>query len=327
MLSLKKIIETYRNHYYYVNVNSNNSNYTLHSTILIFIDGVGIGEPNPKINPFFKYDFKVFSRFFNQPPSLHNQYMQADAAFLFPTDSCLGVEGLPQSGTGQTSIFCGINAPKKIGKHFGPYPYSTLIPIIEKKNIFKEFLNINKKVAFANAYPSIFFDYVNSGRRRLSVTTLSCILTGVRLRPSTDLRTGNALSNEIDNKYWVTKLNYNLPIIKPVTAARRLFRLADKHHLTVFEYFITDHLGHGRYKPEMKERLRLLDDFIFYTLKNIGDKTLIICSDHGNLEDLSVKTHTRNPALTITAGKHAGRLANQIKSIKDIKKAILGLYE
>jgi len=299
----------------------------LHSTILIFIDGVGIGKLDKRINPFFKYKFKVFSEFFDSPPSLENQYLQSGSTFLFPTDACLGVEGLPQSGTGQTSIFCGINAPKKIGKHFGPYPYSTLIPIIEKRNIFKEFINMNKKVAFANAYPSIFFDYVNSGRRRLSVTTLSCILTGVRLRTSTDLRRGRAISNELDNKYWVTKLNYDLPLIKPETAARRLFRLADKHHLTVFEYFITDHLGHGRYKTEMKERLELLDQFIFYVLKNIGKRSLVICSDHGNLEDLSVKTHTRNPALTITAGRKAETLAKKIKSIKDIKKAILGLYK
>ncbi len=54
---------------------------------------------------------------------------------------CLGVEGLPQSGTGQTSIFCGVNASKIVGKHFGPYPYSTLIPIIKEKNIFKHYLN------------------------------------------------------------------------------------------------------------------------------------------------------------------------------------------
>ncbi|GBD91914.1 phosphopentomutase [bacterium BMS3Abin04] len=301
----------------------------LKSTLLIFIDGLGIGKADKKINPFFKYKFKIFTEYFNQIPSLSNRYIEKDeTAFLFPTDAHLGIPGLPQSGTGQTSIFCGINAAKKIGKHFGPYPYSTLIPIIEKKNIFEEFLRLNKKVAFANAYPSIFFDYVNKGRRRLSVSTLSCILSNVKLRSSTDLRHSNAVSAEIDNEYWVKKLHYKIPIILPKTAAKRLLRLTERNHFTMFEYFHTDHLGHGRNKGDMEERLSVLDDFLFYVFTHIeNDTNLIVCSDHGNLEDISVKTHTRNPALTITIGKDAKILRRKIKHLYDIKKAILGLYK
>ena len=51
--------------------------------------------------------------------------------------------------------------------------------------------------------------------------------------------------------------------------------------------------------------------------------TLVICSDHGNLEDVSVKTHTRNPALTITAGKSAKEIAETVKDITQIKEAVL----
>jgi bisphosphoglycerate-independent phosphoglycerate mutase (AlkP superfamily) len=51
--------------------------------------------------------------------------------------------------------------------------------------------------------------------------------------------------------------------------------------------------------------------------------TLIICSDHGNIEDLSVKTHTRNPALTITAGKSAQKIAETVTDISQIKNAII----
>lgn len=299
------------------------------STLLIFIDGLGIGKADKKINPFFKYKFKIFTEYFKQIPSLDNQNIKKDEfAFLFPTDANMGVPGLPQSGTGQTSIFCGINAAKKIGKHFGPYPYSTLIPVIEKKNIFEEFLKLNKKVAFANAYPAIFFDYVNKGRRRLSVSTLSCILSNVKLRSSTDLRQSNAVSAEIDNKYWVEKLHYKIPIISPETAAKRLLRITERNHFTMFEYFHTDHLGHGRNKVDMENRLSVLDNFLFYIFTHIGNNTnLIVCSDHGNLEDISVKTHTRNPALTITIGKDAQLLRRRIKHLYDIKKAILGLYK
>ena len=55
--------------------------------------------------------------------------------------------------------------------------------------------------------------------------------------------------------------------------------------------------------------------------------TLIICSDHGNLEDLSVKTHTLNPALTISAGKHAEELFFMIKDLSQIKPAIMKIFE
>ena len=54
-----------------------------------------------------------------------------------------------------------------------------------------------------------------------------------------------------------------------------------------------------------------LDRFLFTILSELNKEviTLVICSDHGNFEDLSVKTHTMNPALTLTAGKNALQLA------------------
>ena len=233
---------------------------------------------------------------------------------------------LPQSGTGQTSIFCGINAPKILGKHFGPYPHTTLIPKIKKLNIFKTLLDKDKNVVFANAYPQVFFDYINSGKKRLSVTSLSCILSNVKLKNEQDLRDGNALSAEIDNSRWVTKLNYDLPIIKPELAAQRLFKLALENDFTLFEYFYTDHIGHFRIKDVADEILKTLDEFLYYILSNLPDElTLLICSDHGNIEDMSIKMHTRNPALTISAGLHAYQLAKKIENISQIKDSLLDI--
>ena len=51
--------------------------------------------------------------------------------------------------------------------------------------------------------------------------------------------------------------------------------------------------------------------------------TLVICSDHGNLEDLSVKTHTLNPSLTIAAGKNSEAIFRSVKNITDIKPALV----
>lgn len=299
----------------------------MHSTLVIFLDGVGLGKANPSTNPFFKYEFSTFSKLFGETPHLEKQNLTKDGRYLFPTDALMGVPDLPLSGTGQTSIFCGVNASRILGNHFGPFPHSMLIPIIREQNIFKKFLQKDMKVTFANAYPKVFFDYIESGKKRLSVTSLSCQLSDVSLKTATDLRNGEALGADIDNTDWVNKLGYNLTIIKPETAAKRLIRLAMEHHFTLFEHFHTDHLGHGRNKETLEDRLLVLDRFLYYLLQNLPDEfTLLICSDHGNLEDISIKSHTLNPALTITAGKYAERLKNRITNLSHIKGAILELY-
>lgn len=294
---------------------------------MIFIDGVGIGNGDYKFNPFFKYGFKTFTEIFDEIPSLKRQAINNNGSFIFPTDACLGVDGLPQSGTGQTSIFCGMNAAKYIGKHFGPFPYSTLIPVIQKENIFKAYLEKSQKVFFANAYPKQFFEYLKSGRGRLSVTTHCCRSSGVRLNTTTDVRKGKALTAEITNDRWIKKLNYKLPRITPQLAAKRLLKISEKNKFTLYEYYLTDHLGHWRDAGDFENILHSLDEFLFSVLTEMDKKnmTLIICSDHGNFEDLSVKTHTLNPALTITAGRYAKELSDSIKDLTDIKPAILNI--
>jgi len=291
---------------------------------MIFLDGVGIGREDSESNPFFKYGFKTFTETFGEIPSLQNQYLKRNGSYLFPVDARLGVEGFPQSGTGQTAIFCGMNASKFVGKHFGPYPYSTLIPIIRDQNIFKEILTFGKKAYFANAYPKMFFDYIKSGKSRLSVTSLSCKLSGLRLNTYSDVRKGRALTAEITNERWNTKLGYNLKIIKPVTAARRLLRIAKQNSFTLYEYYLTDHLGHGRYDGDGQMLLNILDEFLFTVIHELKKSmTLIICSDHGNIEDISIKTHTLNPSLAITSGTYAEDLFNGIKELSQIKPAIM----
>ncbi len=297
----------------------------MNPVLMIFIDGIGIGKKDYENNPFFKYGFKTFTGIFDEIPTLKNQILIKDNIFLFPTDAKLGLKGFPQSGTGQTSIFCGVNAAKIIGKHFGPYPYSTLIPVIKEKNIFKYYLLKNEKVFFANAYPKVFFEYIRGGKSRLSVTTLSCRLNRMRLNKVTDVRRGKAITAEITNERWNTKLKYNLPVIRPGTAAKRLLKIASQYSFTAYEYFLTDHIGHGRYDGDVEKAVNVLDEFLYnvITLMDKKNITLIICSDHGNFEDLSVKTHTLNPSLTITAGRYAEKLFNNIKDISEIKPAII----
>jgi len=297
----------------------------MHSVLMVFLDGVGIGKRDKFHNPFFKHGFKTFENLFGTIPSLENQEITNGTHYLFPTDANIDVEGLPQSGTGQASLFCGFNAAKFAGKHFGPYPFSSTIPILQKENILVYFKEKYKSSYFANAYPKAFFDYINSGRSRLSVTTLTCKLTGIKLNKAIDVRTGNALTAELTNERWNQRLGYKLRVIKPKTAARRLLRIAKKYKFTLYEYYLSDHLGHLRLAEEFEKLFTEMDEFLFTLLEEVDTKntTLVICSDHGNLEDLSKKTHTRNPALTITAGKAAKPIAELVNNITQIKNAII----
>lgn len=294
------------------------------SFLLLFVDGVGIGKHDVEFNPFIKYGFKTFTELFGKIPVQPFEKISRNDLYLFSADATLGVEGLPQSGTGQTAIFCGVNAPQIIGKHFGPFPYSTLLPIIEKENLFRYFMERNKKSFFMNAYPKIFFEYINSGKKRLSVTSLSCMLTGIRLNSSTDVWRGKALSAEITNERWNVKLKYKLPIISPKTAARRLLRAAYENDFTAYEYFLTDHIGHGRYEENTERTLKIFDEFLLTIFNEYdGDRlSIILCSDHGNCEDLSVKTHTFNPVVMISAGKHGKYFMEAVEDISQIKSAI-----
>jgi phosphopentomutase len=297
----------------------------MNNVLMVFLDGVGIGKKDSQFNPFFKYGFKTFEKIFGEIPSLDNQRLTNGTHFLFPTDATLGVEGLPQSGTGQAALFCGFNAPKFVGKHYGPFPYTTTIPVLQKDNILLYFKEKYKSSYFANAYPKVFFDYVNSGRSRLSVTTMTCRLTGIKLNKVSDVRAGKALTAELTNERWNQRLGYKLKVIQPKTAARRLLRISENYKFTLYEYYLSDHIGHLRLANEFEKIFAEIDEFLFTLLDEVDSRkmTLVICSDHGNLEDLSVKTHTRNPALTITAGKSAKDISKAVTNITQIKEAIL----
>ena len=89
----------------------------MHSTLVIFLDGVGIGKADPASNPFFKFGFKTFTEVFGEIPHTNLTEIESNGSYIFPSDPLMGVPDIPLSGTGQTSIFCGINASRILGKH------------------------------------------------------------------------------------------------------------------------------------------------------------------------------------------------------------------
>jgi 2,3-bisphosphoglycerate-independent phosphoglycerate mutase len=288
--------------------------------LMLFLDGVGIGPDDPEVNPFLRAHLPALrSVFGGEVPTLRRPHLGNGAATLVPLDATLGVEGLPQSGTGQTALFTGVNAPQLIGKHFGPYPYSTLRPIIAEKNIFRVLMNDGQTVYFANAYPQKFFDYFRDRQTRLTVTTLSCHYAEMPLHTFEDLHSGRAVSADITNAGW-PRMGYAIEPIAPEEAGKRLVRLTREYDFVLFEYWRTDKAGHSENIAEAIAALEVLDAMLHGVLETLptDDTLLIITSDHGNIEDMSTKVHTRNPVPAILYGRHHRTVAEALMQVPDL---------
>lgn len=293
------------------------------AVIFIFIDGVGLGK-NDSSNPFFESRYRSFEELTNGPfDDLAKPVIEDDRLFK-AIDANLGVEGLPQSGTGQTALFTGRNAAKEIGKHFGPFPHTGIKPFLKNESIFHGVKELGKKPYFMNAYPPIFFKHAQK-RNRWSCTTLMTKSAGVKLNSTEEVLNETALTAEIVQNAWREKLGIDIPKITPTDAAKRLLNVVPDYDLVLYEYYLTDKAGHNQSLKDAERVLKPLDEFLLHIIKEKRSKdTLVITSDHGNLEDLSTKTHTRNKVPLFILGANS-REFNEVESLTDIKEKMLGV--
>jgi 2,3-bisphosphoglycerate-independent phosphoglycerate mutase len=297
---------------------------------MLFLDGVGLGTSDAAVNPLCGARLPALrSLCGGDLPTLTSHSVASSTSTVIPLDANLGIEGLPQSGTGQTAIFTGVNGAQLIGKHFGPHPYSTLRPVIEEKNIFRQLLNAGKRPLFANAFPQRYFDYMSRHPSRMSVTSLSCTSAGMPLLRADDLRNGRGISADITSAGWADLGYPDMPVISPDEAGRRLVRLAEEYDFVLFEYWKTDHAGHAQDFEESIAVLEMFDGMLGGILQTLDSRTtlLFLTSDHGNIEDLSTKSHTRNPVPAIFHGTSHESAARKLRSTGDLTGIVPVLME
>lgn len=292
--------------------------------LMLFFDGLGLGADDTATNPFLAAPMPTLRALFDGAmPTRSNGNLQSARATLIPTDATLGVPGLPQSATGQATILSGVNAARAIGEHLGPYPNAALRKILAHDNLFQRLSAANRRVAFANAYPPIFFERLARNKARRSATAYAAHAAGVRYRNIDDLRAGRAVSAFVTNERW-REQGADVPLITARDAGRNLARLANDHDFTLFEYFLTDAAGH---KANPAFSASVLDE-IDQLLRGILDEThlaeslVIVTSDHGNVEDTSAKGHTLNPVPTLLVGARREIIAPHIHSLTNLAPAI-----
>jgi hypothetical protein len=292
------------------------------SLIFVFIDGIGLGN-NSTDNPFCEADrYPAFTKLAGGTAMTRDArpYYHKKEIFLH-IDACLGVEGLPQSGTGQATLLSGINASKVLGRHFGPYPHSKIRYLLEEHSLFKQISHIGRSFYFMNAFPKIFFERAEA-RNRWSCCTLMTRSAGQQLNSVAEIKQGRAITAGLRQDYWRANLNLDVPEISEEEAARRTLKMAEEKDLVFAEYYLTDKAGHNQDPEYASEMLGRIDHFLMTILEEKTDSmTLLVTSDHGNLEDLSTKTHTLNKVPLFVNGPMVSYFSG-VKSIIDITPAI-----
>jgi hypothetical protein len=288
------------------------------SILLFFVDGLGIGTRGAH-NP--------LDGLAGAAPLAVFQGEEPELIFdgrLVRTDPRLGVEGRPQSASGQTTILTGVNAPAALGYHKQGFPNEALREIITRHSIFLQLKQAGVGPnTFANAYTPLFFD---ARPRWVSATTVAVEAAGMRFRDLDDLQNNRAVFQDYTNQMLIER-GFPTSARTPEEAAEILAQIAREHRFTLYEYFITDKTGHAQDMEAARRVLTGLARYVRHLLSrlDLARTTLLLTSDHGNIEDLSSRNHTLNDVPTLVWGEHKSWVAARVSNLADITPAIVGI--
>jgi 2,3-bisphosphoglycerate-independent phosphoglycerate mutase len=281
-------------------------------TVLVFIDGLGLGPADPAVNPIHSGVCPVLERLL--------------AEQSVPVDACLGVPGLPQSATGQTALLTGVNAPALLGRHVEGFPGPELKAMVEQHNVFGKLLQRGYRPAFANAYHTE--SWTDAMRRKMqSVTTVMTLAALGEVRDTDLMLEGRAVYQDL-TRASLQERGFDGPLTTPRQSAVDLKRIANEQDFTLFEYFQTDRKGHRGVLHDIHQVLALLDEFLAELIP-FADQPgclFLLTSDHGNIEDFSTRTHTTNPVPLVALGAGAEHFKPRVRKLTDFVPALMELY-
>lgn len=321
--------------------------------LFVFLDGVGVGDAS-KNNPFFIAQTRYL-------PFFSGGMVLPDGTPVKAIDPILGVDGLPQSASGQATLFTGENIPL-ISGHKGSHPNKFMRKIIKEKNILLQLNRKKHKATFINVYPfySKYFtnrhvkilddgsfefssEFPYPFKKTISVTTCMLIANGMQPFDERALLGETAIYQDFSNRLITQRIKKLLQghdkngIIKTVDvpkfsaekAGKILYRAYQKNHFTLYEYFQTDIFAHRHKFEERVSLIQNLDRFVKTLLLSMDrcTDTILITSDHGNMEDGSTFNHTQNPVPLLVWGKDSHILRDHIISIADVTPAILKFFD
>ncbi|MEX1071926.1 MAG: hypothetical protein WEC37_04795 [Anaerolineales bacterium] len=300
--------------------------------LFLFMDGIGLGENDPKTNPFAVAKTPNLDKLLGGKRMLKGvPPVETEQATLLALDASLGVAGLPQSATGQAALVTGKNVPQLVGEHYGPKPNKAVAVVVQESNVFMELKNRGYRSALLNAYPQGYFDAIESGKRLLSAIPLAVTSAGIALKTAEDYFAGDAFSVDFTGQGWRKNLGYkDAPLMDTVAAGRKLAEVTASYDFAFFEFWPSDIAGHHQDWDGAVSLLENIDAMLSGLLEvwNQEEGLILITSDHGNMEDLSTRRHTENqvPALVIGAKELRAKFCANLKDVSNVTPAILQFY-
>lgn len=237
-------------------------------------------------------------------------------------DATLGIAGLPQSGTGQTALLSGRNAPELLGRHFGPWVPTALRQMLAAESILQTLVASGHAVSFANAYPTGYFKPGGRGFRRPGALPLAAHAAGLLTRDEGSVRAGAALVSSITTDSWRRYVDPDAPLLAPEDAGHRLARIGADSEFTLFAHYDTDHVGHRGTMADAVAVIERVDAFLGGLFAARTPETLVVVtSDHGNIEEIAAG-HTLNPVPLLAVGPGCDELIDGAKDLCDLAPLI-----
>jgi hypothetical protein len=257
---------------------------------------------------------------------------ESELVSLLALDAGLGVDGLPQSATGQAVLMTGVNIPAELGYHYGPKPNPEVARYLKNGNTIFSWLHAeHKKTALLNAFPPRYFHGIESGLRLYSSIPLAYTSAGFPLFTQDDFFAGRALSADFTGQGWHSVLNIpQAPLRAAREAGEKLAQLAQGYDFSMFEYWASDYAGHKQDMDWAVEQLEVFDGVLagLVALWDMEQDLILVTSDHGNMEDLSTRRHTDAKVPGLVIGKQHKSFAEGLTDLTGIapriKKYILG---
>jgi hypothetical protein len=284
------------------------------AVLVLFYDGVGIGEDDPARNPFAAEKVRRLAPVWTGTAE--------DGVSFRTLDATLGVPGLPQSATGQTTLFTGVNAAEAAGRHMQGLPGPTLRAILEKESLFLKLVQGGRRPTFANWYTR---RHLEAKRPRWSVTTRLVLSASIPFRV---LDENGPLEHVLFHDYtgeWIRNRGYPVPLRTADGAAEILAGYVEEHDLVLYEYFLTDVVGHRGTTDERRTHARRVEDLTEAVLArfDLSRHTVLVVSDHGNLEESDHKQHTTNPVPLLGWGRSAEEIVGRVETMMDLTPALV----
>lgn len=294
-------------------------------TLLLFVDGFGWGAENPATNPQCTYGGALLAVPQYLPDEESGLRRVPFGGWARPIDAVLGVEGVPQSATGQTTLLTGVNAQADLGKHLTGFPNDRLRELLLEHSLLRSFSRAGREARFLNAFRPRFFELPRERQLHFSATTVATLAAEVPFFDLEDIARGASVYQEFTNGELIER-GFEVEPLTPREAGGILGQASLGWEFALYEYFQTDRAGHSQDHERCREQLARLDVFVSRVLQVVLDEPepplVLLTSDHGNLEDLSTRRHTAAPVPLIAWGDGAREFVGRIERLDQVAGAL-----